>query len=288
MAAGGALVDRVTQFWVRATGRRVDLAASPWLEGPIGKTDRIGTTVFDELIANRGERSDSPETVGLLRADDVSDSALKLDGTAPEVRSFYFETSRFDLDSWAQWAGMFRPFGWLLAVIFSRRLQQLNVPLSSLDTSRGMSSNVFAVVDRAGRHQFTAWVRQLRATGNVIYAGAYSTAIVPAGATVCVRVVFPLPNGNAIVLMRPVVNADGSLTLVSSGEGFGAPGFYFTVHGRDGRVTARYVKSLRESIRVFVADGEVRADHQLSLWGRTFLRLHYQCRKRPINTAHKL
>jgi hypothetical protein len=284
MAAGGALVDRVTQFWVRATGRRVDLAASPWLEGPIGKTDRIGTTVFDELIANRGQRSDSRETVGLLRADDVSDSALHLDGTAPEVRSFYFETSRFDLDSWAQWAGIFRPFGWLLAVIFSRRLQQLNVPLSSLDTSRGMSSNVFAVVDHAGRHQFTAWVRQLRATGNVIYAGAYSTAIVPAGAMVCVRVVFPLPNGNAIVLMRPVVNADGSLTLISSGEGFGAPGFYFTVHGRDGQVTARYVKSLRESIRVFVADGEVRADHQLSLWGRTFLRLHYQCRKRPINT----
>ena len=30
----GAAVDWTTQQWVRATGRRVDLAEAPWLDGP--------------------------------------------------------------------------------------------------------------------------------------------------------------------------------------------------------------------------------------------------------------
>jgi hypothetical protein len=96
-----------------------------------------------------------------------------------------------------------------------------------------------------------------------------------------VKVVFPLPNGNAIVIMRPEVHADGSLSVISSGNGFGEPGFYFTTRTPDGAAYARYVKSLRESIRVYAAShGEVRADHVLTLWGITFLRLHYRLRLR--------
>lgn len=93
------------------------------------------------------------------------------------------------------------------------------------------------------------------------------------------RVVFPLPNGNAIVVMHPVAHDDGSFSIVSAGNGFGDPGFYFTVHGRAG-VRARYLRALRESIRVWPAeDGGVRADHVLTLWGATFLRLHYRLRR---------
>ena len=46
----------------------------------------------------------------------------------------------------------------------------------------------------------------------------------------CVKTVFPLPNGNAIVILRPEAQADGSLVLLSDGHRFGDPGFYFTVH----------------------------------------------------------
>ena len=98
----------------------------------------------------------------------------------------------------------------------------------------------------------------------------------------CVRVVFPLQNGNAIVIMRPVAHPDGSLTLISSGEKFGSPGFYFTVHRPDGTVSARYLRAMRETIHVYESDGGVRADHVLKLWGLTFLRLHYRLqRHRP-------
>jgi hypothetical protein len=91
--------------------------------------------------------------------------------------------------------------------------------------------------------------------------------------------------------MRPEAHPDGSLSVVSAGRRFGDPGFYFTVHGRGGRVWARYVASLKESIRVYAAadgDGTVRADHVLTLWGATFLRLHYRLRPKIASAAPAL
>lgn len=44
----------------------------------------------------------------------------------------------------------------------------------------------------------------------------------------------------------------------------------------------RYLRSLRESIHVYEHDGQIRADHVLSLWGLTFLRLHYRLRVRNV------
>jgi hypothetical protein len=38
---------------------------------------------------------------------------------------------------------------------------------------------------------------------------------------------------------------------------------------------------MRESIRVFADDADVRADHVMWLWGATFLRLHYRLRPKP-------
>jgi hypothetical protein len=97
----------------------------------------------------------------------------------------------------------------------------------------------------------------------------------------------PLPHGNAIVIMRPVAHADGSLSVVSAGRRFGDPGFYFTVHSGD-VVWARYVASLKESIHVYAAENDlVRADHILTLWGATFLRLHYRLRPREQGSSPK-
>jgi hypothetical protein len=173
------------------------------------------------------------------------------------VIRFYEQTAAYDLDIWSQWAGIFRPFGWLLAAIFSRRLQQLNVPLSGLDTSRGVINDVLQFIDpTTSLPKYTAWYRRLCSTGNVLYAGFYSACKLPNFSTPCVKVVFPLPNGNAIVIMRPESRRDGSFMVTSAGQQFGDPGFYFTVHGRKGVVWVRYVKSLRETIHVFPAENE--------------------------------
>ena len=93
------------------------------------------------------------------------------------------------------------------------------------------------------------------------------------------KVVFPLPNGYAMVLMRPVAQADGSLLLVSRGSGFGDAGFYFLVRAPDGRAWVRYVRTFHETIHVVLdADGALRTDHDFHIWRRRFLRLRYDVR----------
>jgi hypothetical protein len=280
----GALTDWVTQQWVKAGGKRVALDEIPWLQGPVGKTTGIGREYFLQLASEQGYVVESSEGVrGLLQFTDLRGPSFEPARVNSEVRAFYESTSQYEFESWSEWCGIFKPFGQLLALLFSRRLQQLNVPLDSLDTSGGTTSQVLQLKEPGtGEIVVTAWIRLLRRTGNVLYAGSYSVVRVPGHPDPCVKVVFPLPNGNAIVIMKPEVDAQGALTITSSGQRFGDPGFYFTVHGSGGRVWARYVRTMRESIRVYAAEepGEVRADHVLRIWGLVFLRLHYRLRRR--------
>jgi hypothetical protein len=275
----GYLTDWVTQQWVRATGRLVTLAEQPWLDGPVGGTREIGLRFFEEYAATRDLDVVEDGVCGLLpdfRLLERDNSSLAT--VSQPVKDFYEQTSAFTLDAWSEWCSAFRPFGQALSVLFSKRLQQLNVPLSSLDSARGMTSSVVPMRDRqSGRIVQTAWVRELRATRNVLYAGCYSVCQIPGHPSPCMKVVFPLPNGNAIVLMKPVAHPDGSLAVQSIGKRFGDPGFYFTVHRGDGTLWARYLGSMKEQIHVYAAEPNVtRADHTLWLWGIQFLRLHYR------------
>ena len=250
----------------------------------MGKATGIGKDYFDELAHETGldirkNLSDAGliENFGQLDSSNFNSSEIH-----PEVVDFYEHTSNYDLDAWGEWQGLFRPFGTLLAFIFSRRLQQLNVPLSSLDTSRGVTSEIVQLVEPdSSEVRYTAWIRQIIGTGHVLYAGSYSTCQIPGYEGACIKVVFPLPNGNATVIMKPQRNADGSFSLISSGERFGEPGFYFVVRNSSGRISARYLRAMRETIRVYAAENStVRADHTLKLWGLTFLKLHYRLRNR--------
>lgn len=281
----GYVTDWFTQRWVQFTGRRVSLASEPWLAGPIAPTTGIGPDYFSSLADSEGLRLHSPNGAGGVIPTFTSLRGTTFDPSTvhQSVAHFYEHTATYELDAWAEWCGFFRPFGWLLAVLFSRRLQQLNIPLSGLDTSRGLSSEVLQFLDPATSHpRHTAWFRRLHGTGNVLYAGFYSVCTLPGHADPCVKVVFPLPNGNAIVIMRTESRPDGSFVVTSAGERFGEPGFYFTVHGDSGAVWARYVRALRESIHVFPAErGLLRADHVLTYFGATFLRLHYRMTPQP-------
>jgi len=280
----GNLSDWTTQQWVRTTGRQVSAETHPWLDGPAGGTRQIGKEFFAHYAATNNLTVCDSGIRGLIESfTALHGPSNDLSQASPAVREFYERTSEYDLDSWADWCGFFRPFGLALALLFSRRLQQLNVPLSALDSSRGMSSQVVQLRNpQTGRLIHTAWIRELHATKNVLYAGCYSICNVPGFPNPCIKVVFPLPNGNAIVLMRPEVHKeDGSFSVTSAGRSFGDPGFYFTLHDEHGLAWARYVRSMQETIRVYAAEsGHTRADHILWIWGVEFLRLHYRMRPR--------
>lgn len=276
----GRFVDWATQRWVQATGRAVTWLDHPWLEAPVGDVDVIGIDFFHRLAARRGWSVVSAgEPRGLL------EDFYALEGSScrpaevdPGVARFYERTSDYEFDVWSEWSGLFRPLGGALGALFSRRLQQLNVPLSPLDTKLGITSQVLKLIDDAGQPVCAAWIRETVATRKALYVGSYSLCRLPGGLT-CIKVAFPLPHGYALVVMKPESNPNGSFTVRSEGLRFGDPGFYFFVEAEPGRGWARYVASLKESIHVFRdGRGELRADHDLRFLGRRFLRLHYRMR----------
>lgn len=276
----GRWVDLLTQRWVCATGRVLDLRENAWLAGPYGEPWRIGADFFERYAQRCGLRVRRPEGDGGLVAnmDELNGGGFDARRLAPAVRDFYEHTGAYQLDLWSQWCGVFRPFGRVIRRVFAGPLQQLNLPTHPLATARGITSQIVELCDAAtGRRVTTGWLRRTVDDGSVLYAGCYGTCTPPGLGRPCVKVVFPLPNGSATVIMRPELRDGGSLLLVSEGRRVGDAGFYFLVRHSPTAASVRYVRSMRERIAVAAAeDGAAYADHTLTLWGLTFLRMRYR------------
>jgi hypothetical protein len=156
-------------------------------------------------------------------------------------------------------------------------MDQLNFPLSSLDVAKGMSSEVVQLVDPVtGEVEHTGWLRRLKSSGRVIYAGIYSICRVPKEDNPVVKVTFPC-RGSANVYLRPVAHPDGAFGLDSSGSGWGLSGFYRIVKAGAETWSVRNFKSLHELFHVYVdLEGTLRCDHKITFLGLTILRLHYK------------
>src|SRR5262249_21214686 len=147
-----------------------------------------------------------------LRGSTFDPSAVR-----PEVRDFYEHTSCYRLEAWSDAPVLTRFFLWGLTRFVSRRMDQLNFPVSSLELAGGMISDVLPMVDpTAGKRVYTGWLRRLAESGRVIYTGLYSTERPGGWANPCVKVSFPLPGGSATVFLRPEAQPDGSFKLLSS------------------------------------------------------------------------
>jgi hypothetical protein len=100
---------------------------------------------------------------------------------------------------------------------------------------------------------------------------------VPRGDRACVKVVFPMPEGNATVILAPRIDARGDLELDSHGAGFGDAGFYRVQRTRPGSLRVWRVRSLVEHFRLYVdAEGVLRCDHRVRFLGLPVLALHYR------------
>ena len=275
-----AFQDKITQFWVKVTGRRIDPEEFDWLIGPIGDEDIIKDKFIEKLAKEENlEISNNRKDYGLLESIEqigiTGDEKLRLNN---QVRDFYENTSNYNFEIWSEWKGVFKPFGKFLYVFFSQRLQQLNLPLNSIDTAKGLKSEIIKLKNKDTKEiKWTIWYRIIKATNDVIYSGIYTTCKNPNYDKSLLKVVFPLPNGNASVVMKEEVLNDGSLLLSSDGKKFGDNGFYFTLTDRKGKYWARFVKSMHEWIKVYVDDeNTLRADHNLNFYGFRFLELHYK------------
>jgi hypothetical protein len=59
---------------------------------------------------------------------------------APEIRDFYENTARYEMDVWSRWNGILKPFANLLIYLVSPLMEQFNLPDSPPATSSGVSS----------------------------------------------------------------------------------------------------------------------------------------------------
>jgi hypothetical protein len=274
----GYLIGGFFHLWAYVLGRSFTPDSDPWLAGPVGVGSRVGFDVYDEVARREGLTISTPPDAGIIENLEVlRGPAFDPDQVDARVRHFYEHTDNYGLEAWSKWSLPFQPLAWVLMAFVSRRMNQLNLPVSSLDLSEGMRSRVLYLGEASGRVIYRGWFRTMARSGAVVYAGLYSVAQPPMGGGPCVRCCFPVPRGNATVLLRPRAGADGSLTLHSHGRGFGDAGYYRVAAVDGTRRRGRFIRALQESIHVFVDDaGTLRTNHEFKLFEFPILTLHYK------------
>ena len=277
----GNLTDWLTQVWVKVTGRKIEPDIYPWLSGATGPTKTLGLEAFRNYIDSQGySKIDLQRSKGILPTfDQLTSPKFDTRKIHPSVVHFYENTSDFSIDMSARWCLLFQPGGWLLSSLFSKRLQQLNIPLSNTSDQKITNMIQHWGISESRSVDLVLWLRSFENTGVIAYSGSYSACYLKNTQSNCIKVVFPLPNGRAVVLFRPELTECGGIRLVSSGKKFGDPGFYFVVESEKYH-HVKYVQSFQESITVPPEEGgEIFAEHHVNLWGINFLRMYYRMKK---------
>jgi hypothetical protein len=145
-----------------------------------------------------------------------------------------------------------------------------------LETARGMTSEIVLLKEPDGAIRYTGWFRKLQGSGRVIYTGFYMTQKVPLQDGLCVKVVFPMPNGNATVILKPENDDSSGFRLSSIGRSLGDAGFY-RVQRAGSRLRVWRIRSLHETFHVYLdAEESVRCEHHVRFLGLPVLTLHYR------------
>ncbi|HYP76660.1 MAG TPA: hypothetical protein VER12_11915 [Polyangiaceae bacterium] len=263
---------------IRIFGRTVQPSAVPWLRGPFGG-DYIGDKPYEECARDEGLTIERRAAEGGLIPDFDALASAEFDVSRvhPRVRHFYEHTARYRMDVWAEAAFPANVGLYLLVTTISRKVNQLNFPLRVLETAKGMDSEIVLLRDRLGSVRYAGWYRRLVDTGRVIYTGFYLVARTPLDDRPAVKVVFPMPHGNATVILRPRLNGAGEFELSSEGRSFGDVGFYRIDRKRDGNLRVWRIRTLKEHFRVYVDDAStLRCDHLVRFLGLPVLHLHYR------------
>jgi len=274
----GLFLQVCIEWLVRLTGKRIRKSEAPWLDCVLGKPGVIGTGVYQRIADEQKLEVGQTPDAGLISSfENLRGPSFDPDRVDPRIRHFYEHTALYKLEVWSEvyFAGKF--VLWLLVEFISRRMDQLNFPISSLEVAKGMTSEIVQLREpSSGKLAYTGWLRRFRSTGKVIYAGLYSETQMPGEANPCVKVTFPC-YGSSSVYLRPCAYADGTFGLVSTGAAFGRSGFYRIVESGGDHWRVRNFKTLHEIFHVYVdEEGVLRTDHEITFVGLTILRLHYK------------
>ena len=270
--------DWITQQWVILFGQQIDNKNYQWLLGPFGGTKGIGIKFVKQLAKDESLVIDSQrKNKGLLDSIlNLGLSETELKRLSPNVIDFYENTSNYDLLLKAKWNPFFRIFGTIIKSVFSKRIEQLNVPIENLEDASGLTNEIIKLVDtNTNEVKRTIWLRTFKSTGQVVYSGVYEPCSLP-NKQICIKAIFPLPNGNATVILTPSVGKNGELILDSSGQKIGDSGFYFLLMDSKGQLWSKFIKSFKDKLVVKSINDKITATQTLTLWNFKVLEFEYE------------
>jgi hypothetical protein len=260
--------DWFTQQWVILWGRKINPAEYLWLMGPFGELNGIGENFIYQLAQKENLtviRNCSSK--GLLHS--ISNLHLtekEIKKLSQKVIGFYEKTADYKLQLNVKWNPLFKPFGYLVNRLFSQRINQLNIPTENIQESENLTSEIIELISNENEKvKYIIWLRKFQSTGKVIYSGIYTTCTLPSNTT-CIKAIFPLPKGNATVILKPTVGDKNELILESSGANFGDAGFYFLLSDSKGNCWSQYIKSFTDKLVVSEEQENLKARQTLKLW----------------------
>lgn len=272
--------DWITQQWVISTGKKINDKTHHWLLGPFGKVYGIGEKFITQLAIEEDlTPSTSIVNKGLLSTiHELNLSQNEIDQLSKKVIDFYENTSNYTLDLKAKWNPFFLLFGYALKFLFSNRIKQLNIPLKNKNASE-IDSKIIQLIDKKNKQiKRTIWLRKFKDTNQIVYSGVYETCVIPNGKH-CIKAVFPLPNGNATVILEPSVGPQGELVLTSSGNTIGDSGFYFLLKDSRQNLWTKYIKSFKDQLIVSECQEQLKADQIMTIYGFKVVQFSYQIKK---------
>jgi hypothetical protein len=272
-----AVVFRDPQLTLLA--ERVRAEDVPFVVPLASQTRYVGTGYVRSLAALLGgEYTPDVADIGIVASlDALAGPSFDPAAVDPLVREFYEHTTRFALDIVPQWRMWVRPGYLLYRTLVARPLGQANVPMSQREAQRGVRSRIDTITGLPGG-TVRGWIRSAADTGEPIYVGIYTTYRRAGYGYVSVG--FPLPQASFTATLAPSARPGGGLVLNSRSE-LDQPGHYLTYIEPDtASLTTLAVRGFAERLDVYVADGELRAEHAFWVFGFPFLVLHYRMHRK--------
>lgn len=273
--------DWFTQQWVIICGRKINPSENTWLFGTFGEVSGIGEKFIHQLAEKEDltiiRKSNSKGLLDSISSLNLSENEIKK--LSKNVIDFYEKTSEYNMQLNVKWNPIFKIFGYVVNRLFSQRINQLNIPTNNIQSSENLTSEIIELVAKnTNEVKYTIWLRKFQSTGKVIYSGIYTTCLLPSGIT-CVKAIFPLPKGNATVILKPSVGEKNELILNSSGNKFGDAGFYFLLNDSKGNYWSKYIKSFTDKLIVSDENEKLKAKQTLKLWRLKVARFEYEMKK---------
>jgi hypothetical protein len=273
--------DWFTQQWVIIWGRKINPNEYLWLIGPFGELNGIGEDfIFQLALKENLAVIRNTTSKGLLQSiSKLNLTEIDIKNLSLKVIDFYEKTADYDLKLNVKWNPFFKIFGYLVNRLFSQRINQLNIPTENIKESENLLSEIIELISNENQElKYTIWLRKFKSTGKVMYSGIYTTCTLPSSKT-CIKAIFPLPKGNATVILKPSVGEKNELILDSSGVKFGDAGFYFLLNDTRGNYWSQYIKSFTDKLIVSEENENLVARQTLKLWNIKVSNFEYRMTK---------